>query len=57
MSTNDFNLDLVSVSKSNAGASTRFTSISMCTPGCKTGALMTCNYKTATCHCSIKVSK
>ena len=57
MSTNDFNLDLVSVSKSNAGASTRITSYSLCTPGCKAGVLMACHLKTATCNCSIRVSK
>ncbi|KFJ15828.1 lantibiotic nisin-A, partial [Apilactobacillus kunkeei] len=37
MSTKDFNLDLVSVSKKDSGASPRITSISLCTPGCKTG--------------------
>ncbi|QMS95788.1 gallidermin/nisin family lantibiotic [Streptococcus equinus] len=52
MSNEDFNLDLVSVSKnSNSGASPRITSKSLCTPGCKTGALMTCPIKTATCGC------
>ena len=57
MSTKDFNLDLVSVSKTDSGASTRITSISLCTPGCKTGVLMGCNLKTATCNCSVHVSK
>lgn len=57
MSTKDFNLDLVSVSKKNSGASPRITSISLCTPGCKTGAVMGCNMKTATCNCRIHVSK
>ncbi len=52
VSNEDFNLDLVSVSKnSNSGASPRITSKSLCTPGCKTGALMTCPIKTATCGC------
>ncbi|MDR1605800.1 MAG: gallidermin/nisin family lantibiotic [Streptococcaceae bacterium] len=54
MSTKDFNLDLVSVSKtSQNGASPRITSISLCTPGCKTGWLMGCNVKTASCNCSV----
>ncbi|MDR1605793.1 MAG: gallidermin/nisin family lantibiotic [Streptococcaceae bacterium] len=58
MNTNDFKLDLVSVSKTSAsGANTRVTSISLCTPGCKTGWLMGCNLKTASCHCSVHVSK
>ena len=57
MSTKDFNLDLVSVSKKDSGASPRITSISLCTPGCNTGAVMGCNMKTATCNCSIHVSK
>ncbi|HEM4920346.1 TPA: gallidermin/nisin family lantibiotic [Streptococcus suis] len=29
----------------------RVTSKSLCTPGCKTGILMTCAIKTATCGC------
>ncbi|WP_090090073.1 gallidermin/nisin family lantibiotic [Leuconostoc gasicomitatum] len=57
MSANDFNLDLVSASKSNSGASPRITSVSLCTPGCKTGALMGCNMKTASCGCHVHVSK
>ncbi|MFR3995228.1 MAG: gallidermin/nisin family lantibiotic [Turicibacter sp.] len=45
MSTKDFNLDLVEVSKSNTGASARITSYSLCTPGCITGVLMDVNSK------------
>ncbi|WNO79562.1 gallidermin/nisin family lantibiotic [Streptococcus suis] len=52
MNNEDFNLDLVTISKeNNSGASPRVTSISLCTPGCKTGILMTCAIKTATCGC------
>nr|ADB43138.1 nisin U2 [synthetic construct] len=51
MSTKDFNLDLVSVSKKDSGASPRVTSKSLCTPGCKTGILTGCPLKTATCGC------
>ncbi|AGU78166.1 gallidermin/nisin family lantibiotic [Streptococcus intermedius] len=57
MSTKDFNLDLVSVSKTDAGASPRVTSVFMCTPGCVTGALMGCNLQTATCNCHVHISK
>lgn len=34
MSNDDFNLDLVKVTKDNSGASPRITSVSLCTPGC-----------------------
>ena len=54
MNNEDFNLDLVTISKeNNSGASPRVTSKSLCTPGCKTGILMTCAIKTATCGCHV----
>nr|ABL77408.1 NsuA3 [Streptococcus thoraltensis]ABO32542.1 NsuA3 [Streptococcus pluranimalium] len=52
MNNEDFNLDLITISKeNNSGASPRITSKSLCTAGCKTGILMTCPLKTATCGC------
>ncbi len=56
MKERDFSLDLVSVSKSkNSSASTKITSVSLCTPGCITGALMGCKSKTASCNCSVHI--
>lgn len=49
---NDFDLDVVAASAAK-DASTNITSYSLCTPGCKTGILMTCAINTATCGCSI----
>ena len=57
MSTKDFNLDLVEVSKSNTGASARITSYSLCTPGCITGVLMGCQFHSAGCNVHVHVSK
>ena len=57
MSTKDFNLDLVEVSKSNTGASARITSYSLCTPGCITGVLMGCQFQSAGCNVHVHVSK
>ncbi|MCK1189118.1 gallidermin/nisin family lantibiotic [Streptococcus uberis] len=52
MNNEDFNLDLIKISKeNNSGVSPRITSKSLCTAGCKTGILMTCPLKTATCGC------
>ena len=39
---NDFDLDLKVKEGSTAGKQARITSISLCTPGCITGDLMTC---------------
>jgi len=57
MSNDDFNLDLVKVTKDNSGASPRITSVSLCTPGCVTGVLM-CPGNTISCngHCSIHIT-
>lgn len=57
MSTKDFNLDLVEVSKSNTGASARITSHSLCTPGCYTGVLMGCHIQSIGCNVHIHISK
>ncbi|HIS18761.1 gallidermin/nisin family lantibiotic [Lactobacillus salivarius] len=59
MSVNDFKLDLVKVSKesTNSNYSVKITSYSLCTPGCKTGALMGCTMKTASCGCHVHISK
>lgn len=53
-----FNLNSKSASVSGSKGNnleTRITSKSLCTPGCKTGALQTCFAKTATCNCSAHV--
>lgn len=54
---NDFDLDVVAVAQENADATPYITSKSLCTPGCITGILMGCSGQTATCNCSIVVSK
>ena len=54
---NDFDLDVVAVATEENGIQARITSISLCTPGCVTGILMGCNAQTATCNCSINISK
>ncbi|WP_225415727.1 gallidermin/nisin family lantibiotic [Ligilactobacillus salivarius] len=50
---------LVKVSKesTNSNYSVKITSYSLCTPGCKTGALMGCTMKTASCGCHVHISK
>jgi len=50
MATKDFNLDLVEVSKSNTGASTRITSLSFCSQACKTYKILGCNLLTHGCR-------
>lgn len=49
--TKDFNLDVTT--KKSTDGNAKFRSWSLCTPGCVTGVLMTCNLKTATCNCHI----
>lgn len=44
----DFNLDVTTKKGSDVNA--KFKSWSFCTPGCKTGILMTCNLKTISCN-------
>ncbi len=53
----DFDLDVVKVSKQLPEAELAVTSKSLCTPGCKTGILQTCAIKSATCGCSIHIGK
>ncbi|MSS62730.1 gallidermin/nisin family lantibiotic [Velocimicrobium porci] len=50
---NDFDLDVITSSKTKAAPKPRITSKSLCTPGCVTGILQTCAIQTATCGCSI----
>lgn len=47
----DFDLDLKATSTKSGGNSPMVTSVSLCTPGCITGVIMTCTIKTATCNC------
>ena len=54
---NDFDLDVTAKQSSDVDATPQITSISLCTPGCKTGVLMGCNLQTASCNCQIVVSK
>ncbi|MBE0336513.1 gallidermin/nisin family lantibiotic [Paenibacillus sp. 23TSA30-6] len=49
----DFDLDVVSVSKQGSGFEPQVTSKSLCTPGCVTGILQTCALQTITCNCHI----
>ncbi|WP_124067896.1 gallidermin/nisin family lantibiotic [Clostridium sp. E02] len=49
----DFDLDLKATSTKSGGISPMVTSVSLCTPGCITGVIMTCTIKTATCGCHV----
>lgn len=49
----DFDLDVVQVSKQQAEVDPRWKSEYLCTPGCVTGILQTCIFQTATCNCQI----
>ncbi|MDZ7433377.1 gallidermin/nisin family lantibiotic [Bacillus amyloliquefaciens] len=49
----DFDLDVVKVSKQDSKITPQVLSKSLCTPGCITGPLQTCFLQTITCNCHI----
>ncbi|KXZ20120.1 gallidermin/nisin family lantibiotic [Bacillus nakamurai] len=49
----DFDLDVVKVSKQDSKITPQWKSESLCTPGCITGVLQTCFLQTITCNCHI----
>ncbi|MBY8854989.1 MULTISPECIES: gallidermin/nisin family lantibiotic [Nocardia] len=49
----DFDLDFQVRSIGLDGPAKQVTSVSLCTPGCVTGAMQTCPVQTATCGCPI----